>query len=184
MIKNCFLLIFLGLFLSGFCQDKEQWGIKAGFNYAELFGDDALPESDRKEGYSIGGYANFKLKQNLKLQTEAIWSLQGEKSKTSGRYKISYINIPVLLKFTNQKFYTEVGPQLGILTINSSKDIPPAIQLTNFETFEVAVCGGVGYQLFDDFAFGLRYWQGLTNLVNGMNLKNSVFYIGISYQIF
>lgn len=104
-----------------YAQDKEQaeekseaqYGLKAGINFAELWGEDALPESDRKVGYSFGVYASYKIAENLKLQPEVIWSLQGEDSKESGRYKISYINIPVMLKWSEDRFYYELGPQLG-----------------------------------------------------------------------
>ena len=68
-----------------FAQEKDkqgaEYGIKAGINFAELWGKDALPESDRKVGYSIGGYASYKISKGLKLQPEVIWSLQGESSE-------------------------------------------------------------------------------------------------------
>jgi len=85
-VKSIFLIfVILNLSLPGLVmaqeEEKEQYGIKAGINYAELFGDDAIPESDRKVGYSLGAYMSFKLNKHLKLQPELIWSLQGEKSE-------------------------------------------------------------------------------------------------------
>ena len=47
--------------------EKSTYGLKAGINFAELWGDDALPESDRKVGYSVGAYASFKLSKDLKI---------------------------------------------------------------------------------------------------------------------
>ncbi len=137
-------LLFLSLAFQGFAQDsdKTQYGIKAGINFAELIGDDAIPESDRKEGYSIGGYMNFKLSKTLKLQPEVIWSLQGEESKSNGRFKLSYINIPVMLKWVEGDFYSELGPQLGIITISSTESVPESLALDNFETFELAFNAG------------------------------------------
>lgn len=164
--------------------DKEQYGLKAGVNFAELWGEDALPESDRKVGYSFGVYGTFKLSKKIKLQPEAIWSLQGETSKKSGRYKITYLNIPVMFKWVDEKFYFEAGPQLGLLTINTSKSIPKELQLNNFETFDFTFNIGLGYKIWDDWIIGLRYGQGLTNLVENRDLKNSVFYLGIAYSVF
>lgn len=173
-----------------FAQEKEiakqgaEYGIKAGINFAELWGKDALPESDRKVGYSLGAYASYKLSKELKLQPEIIWSLQGEDSKESGRYKISYINIPVMLKWSEGKFYYELGPQLGVLTINTAKSVPDELKLENFETFDFSVNAGLGYKLAEDWAIGIRYCQGLTNIVSARDLKNSVLYLGLAYRIF
>lgn len=186
------LLLFLGLTnpFPTYAQDKEkagheaEYGLKAGINFAELWGKDALPESDRKVGYSIGGFASYKISKNLKLQPEVIWSLQGEKSEQSGRYKISYVNIPVMLKWYEGKFYYELGPQLGLLTINTAKSVPDELKLENFETFDFSVNIGLGYQLAEDWALGLRYGQGLTNIAKGRDLKNSVVYLGLAYRIF
>ncbi len=135
-------------------------------------------------GYSFGAYASFKIAKDLKLQPEVIWSLQGEKSENKGRYDISYINIPVMLKWTEGRFYTELGPQLGLLTINTSKSVPEEIQLSNFEIFDFSINVGLGYEVFEDLSLGIRYMQGLTNLVQDRNLKNSVIYLGVAYQIF
>ncbi len=176
----------LGLISEANAQDdnKVQYGIKAGINFAELFGDDAIPESDRKIGYSFGTYASFKVSKDFKIQPEIIWSLQGEKSEKKGRYDISYINIPILFKWINKQFYTELGPQVGMLTINSSKSVPDDIRLDNFETFDFSAVAGIGYTFAPDWSIGVRYCQGFTNLVQGKDLKNSVIYVGISYRIF
>lgn len=164
--------------------DSDQYGIKAGVNFAELFGVDAIPESDRKIGYSFGIYATYKINSSLKIQPELIWSLQGEKSDKKGRYDISYLNIPIMMKWSEGRFYSEIGPQVGLLTINTSKSVPDEIRLTDFETFDFSVVAGVGFQIDEELAIGMRYVQGLTNIVQGRDLKNSVIYIGLSYWIF
>jgi len=163
---------------------KEQYGIKAGINFAELWGEDALPESDRKIGYSIGLYGAYKISKEWKIQPETIWSLQGENSKKSGRYKISYVNIPIMFKWAKKNFYAEVGPQFGFLTINTSKSVPDSLKLENFETFDFSFNAGVGFVFLEDWSFGLRYTEGITNLVRGRDLRNSVIYLGISYRLF
>lgn len=185
-LASCFFTVFMGFAqdYSKSSDEKENYGIKAGINFAELWGEDALPESDRKVGYSVGAYASFKIANDLKIQPEIIWSLQGEDSKESGRYKISYINIPLMLKWTEGRFYSEFGPQIGILTINTAKSVPEELKLENFETFDFSLNVGIGYEIFDDWGICLRYCQGLTNIVAGRDLKNSVLYLGISYRVF
>lgn len=88
-----------------------------------------------------------------------------------------------MLKWTKGDFYTEFGPQIGLLTINTSKSVPDSIRLDNFETFDFSINAGLGYQLWDDWQIGLRYVQGVSNLVRNRDLKNSVFYFGIAYRI-
>lgn len=175
-----------------FAQDKEngnekddaKYGLKAGINFAELWGEDALPESDRKVGYSFGVYASYKISKKWRFQPEVIWSLQGENSKESGRYKISYINIPLMFKWKNKKFYTEAGPQLGILTINTAKSVPDDLRLENFESFDFSLNAGLGYEIFEDWSIGLRFIQGFTNIVKGRDMRNSVIYLGIACKLF
>jgi hypothetical protein len=153
-------------------------------NFAELWGTDALPESDRKVGYSLGAYAAFKVSKVLKLQPEMIWSLQGEQSQENGRYKISYINVPLMLKRTEGKFYTELGPQLGFLTLTTSKSVPDHLQLENVETIDFSVNAGLGYEWTEDWYIGIRYCQGLTPVVADRDLRNNVVYLGIAHRLF
>jgi hypothetical protein len=143
-----------------------------------------LPESDRKVGYSFGVYASYKISKESKIQPEVIWSLQGEKSKESGRYKISYINVPIMFKWKSKFFFTELGPQIGLLTVNTAKSVPDDLRIENFETFDFSLNAGLGYELFEDWSIGVRYVQGVTNIVRGRDLKNSVIYFGVSYRIF
>lgn len=172
------------LFAQDIEKQKEEYGIKAGVNFAELWGEDALPKSDRKVGYSFGVYASYKISKGLKLQPEVIWSLQGQSSEESGRYKISYVNIPLMLKWSEGKFSYELGPQLGVLTVNTAKSVPDELKLENFETFDFSVNVGLGYKLAEDWAVGIRYCQGLTNIANGRDLRNSVLYLGLAFRIF
>lgn len=165
-------------------KNEANYGLKSGINFAELWGKDALPESDRKVGYSFGVYASYKISKEWKFQPELIWSLQGENSKASGRYKISYLNIPLMFKWKHKHFYTEVGPQVGLLTINTAKSVPEELKIENFETFDFSLNAGFGYEVFEDWSFGVRYIQGVTNIVRGRDLKNSVLYLGISYRVF
>lgn len=164
--------------------EGEQYGLKAGINYAELWGEDALPASDRKVGYSFGVYGAYKIAKDWKVQPEVIWSLQGADSQESGRYKISYINIPVMFKWKSDRFYTEVGPQLGVLTISTAKSVPDELRLDNFETFDFSVNVGIGYEIFEDWSIGMRYIHGVTNIVRGRDLRNSVIYFGIAHRLF
>jgi hypothetical protein len=89
-----------------------------------------------------------------------------------------------MLKWKQGKFYYELGPQLGLLTINTAKSVPNELKLENFETFDFSVNAGLGYKLAEDWVVGIRYCQGLINIANGRDLKNSVLYLGLAFRIF
>ncbi len=191
LIKSTLAVAGVLLFIDAFSQvpdsgvkHNDHYGIKGGINFAELWGEDALPESDRKVGYSFGAYAMYKISEELKLQPEVLWSLQGEQSKENGRYKISYINIPIMLKWKQAKFYTELGPQLGLLTISTSESVADELRLEDFETFDFSINVGLGYEVLEDWSVGVRYVQGITNIVRGRDLRNSVIYFGVAYRLF
>lgn len=178
---------FLLLSLRSEAQTKSlEYGLKAGINFAELYGADAIPESDRKVGYSAGFYGKLSLQKELNVQLELLWSLQGEEGGSEGRYKVSYLNLPFLLKWHDQEsgFYSELGPQLGFLVINSSKNLAPELAVKELERLEVSLALGAGYKIDADWSVGLRYIQGISPLIAGKELYNSVLYLGFSYFLF
>lgn len=89
-----------------------------------------------------------------------------------------------MLKWVEGDFYSELGPQLGIITISSMESVPESLALDNFETFELAINAGIGYEVFEDWTISLRYSQAVTNIIQGLDIKGSVFYVGIAYRIF
>ncbi|MCH7408570.1 PorT family protein [Belliella sp. DSM 111904] len=186
-MKVIYLVIFFALIqcttLNAQEGSKYQMGIKGSINFSELIGFDAIPDRDKKVGYSFGLYQNFKIKENFKLQTEVVWSLQGAEDKVKGRFNIAYINIPLLLKWEHRDFYLELGPQVGILTINSGKIEVGDQVIHDFDTIDWLANVGIGYKLAPDWYLGFRWSRGLSNLLDGMHLKNSVFSIGFSYRL-
>lgn len=89
-----------------------------------------------------------------------------------------------MLKWIEGRFYTEFGPQAGLLTVNTAKSVPDELKVENFETFDFSVNVGAGYEIARDWSIGIRYCQGLSNIVADRDLKNSVIYLGISCAIF
>ena len=92
-------------------------GIKVGVNFAEFWGKDALPEKRYKIGYSAGFYLGIPIKKGFSFATEFIWSLQGDDTKKSGTYFLSYFNVPATFKWKKKKWFLEFGPQLGFLVL-------------------------------------------------------------------
>lgn len=58
------------------------------------------------------------------------------------------------------------------------------LALDNFEIFELVVNVGIGYEVFEDWMIGFWYLQVVINFIEGLDIKGSVFYVGIVYWIF
>jgi hypothetical protein len=166
-------------------QNEWAYSLKGGINFAELVGDDALPLSRRKVGYSLGFAVSMPLKKGFYFSPEFLWSVQGESSESNGKYTLNYLNVPLLLKWKEKKFYSELGLQMGFITISSEDGVPEEYQLEeDLESFELALNAGVGYAIFEDLSIGLRYTHGITTIVEGYEIWNSVIYVGIAYKVF
>jgi hypothetical protein len=75
-------------------------GPKAGINISNYTGGDIKSKS--RVGYHIGGLLNFGIGSVVSFQPEVLLSTQGAKIENNGfrqEFKISYITVPVLLKF-------------------------------------------------------------------------------------
>lgn len=70
-----------------------------------------------------------------------------------------------------------------MLTINTAKSGPEDLRLDNFDTFDLSMNVGIAYEIFESWTLGRRCCQGLTNIVADRDLKNSVIYCGLAYQI-
>lgn len=162
-------------------------GVKAGLNLANITGSDANGFKTHAN-FHVGGLVNIPVSGGFSVQPELIYSGQGAKEEfegESGKVNLSYINIPVLAKYTfNGGFYAETGPQLGFLVSakekigGQSQDIKDQIKSSDF-----AWGIGVGYQSEAGFGGGVRYNYGLGKLDKNSNSKvyNSVIQIGVHY---
>ena len=68
-------------------------------------------------GFHAGGFVSLFVWNNLAIQPEVLFSPEGalaDNGIKKSDYNISYVNIPVMLKYRfNTYFYLEAGPQVG-----------------------------------------------------------------------
>jgi hypothetical protein len=163
-------------------------GPKAGLNISNYTGGDI--ESDALVGYHLGGILNFGFGKVFSLQPEVLFSTQGAKVRngsTKSDFKISYVTIPVMLKFKSSAgFYFEVGPQVGFRT---SSNIPDQT-IDNFaKNLDLAAAAGIGYQSPIGLGLGVRYVAGLSKVGDfsgqpiNPDFKNSVIQASIFWAI-
>lgn len=99
-------------------------GVIAGVNATQVAGDGY--SGFNKAGINVGGFADFDVSEKLNLQFEILYSQKGSRRnpKTSEGdtefflLRMDYIEVPVMLRFENNKFTYEAGVYFGQL-INS-----------------------------------------------------------------
>ncbi|MGQ1891112.1 porin family protein [Thermophagus sp. OGC60D27] len=174
---------------------QAQFGIKAGVNISNYGGDDG-DGMDSRLVPLFGGFARFNLSDNMSFQPELLYSMKG--AKGSGEVeginvdvteKLSYIDVPLMLKFyVSEGFNFQAGPQLSFLLSAEGEFKGGGVSVTEdykeyMKSVDFGLNLGAGYEF--DFGFGIdfRYNMGLTNIVDdgGGEIKNRAFQIGVSY---
>jgi hypothetical protein len=138
-------------------------GPKAGLNISNYTGGNF--NSKARIGYHVGGLLNFGFGSVFSLQPEVLFSTQGARIENNGfrqEFKISYITVPVLLKFKGQSgFYFEVGPQFGF---RSSQNIPDQTISHFSKNLDVSGAVGIGFQSNIGLGIGFRYIAGISKV--------------------
>jgi hypothetical protein len=168
-----------------------QPGIKAGVNISNFTGGNFnTVENNTLVGFHAGGLIRFKFDKIL-LQPEVLFSTQGAKLKdslTESDYKISYINVPVMLQYeTDGGFYVEAGPQFGF---KINENIPNST-IENFaKSTDVSIALGLGYISKIGLGIGGRYTIGVSKVGDfdasdiDPNFKNSVIQFSLFWVFF
>lgn len=172
------------------------FGVKAGItgsNMKASAGGVSISMST-KIGYYAGVIADLNVAENFSVQPELYYSLLGAKAKNGssggvdfegGKDDLSYVNLPVLLKYHNEGFGVFLGPQIGVLVAakaksgGESEDIKDQLKSTDFSGIL-----GASYTLSNGFGIDARYQLGFGNIAKeaeGGSLKNNGFMVGFHY---
>ena len=190
MKKNILFLLLLASTAS-FAQHFEL-GAKAGVNISNFSG--ASNEADLKAksliGFHAGGFVSLFLGNNFAIQPEVLLSTQGAKLEQTGSetdYKLTYINVPVMLKYrSNGGFYLEAGPQIGF-KVNEKVD---GTSEDFAKSTDLSIAGGLGYHSPIGLGIGARYTAGLSKLgdfnasTTKPDWKNGVIQVSLFYTLF
>ena len=169
-----------------FVDNSPLFGVKGGYNYANLQGSPAENTSfSAIHSLYVGGFLEIPLGTIFSVQPEIHFSRQGAKWQTTlpngGTYttkmRMDYINIPVFanLKIT-EKFTFQIAPQVGFLVtppdIWSETPIfngKKTIEKTAFSSFYFALAFGGKYSFSEKYFIDLHYTTSLTNVFNKDN---------------
>lgn len=191
-MKKVLIAILVLMMASTSFAQRYSVGAKGGVNFSNFTGGD-FKDVDKKMlvGFHLGGYLNLGFGDNLSLQPEALFSTQGVKIKDAGEetdLKVSYINIPVLLKYKSDGgFYIEAGPQVGFKV---SEDVGDNSMEDFAKGLDLSLAGGLGFQSKGPFGIGARYTAGISKVGDfdagaiDPDFKNSVIQVSIYFKLF
>ncbi|MBO6211751.1 porin family protein [Algoriella sp.] len=179
-------------------------GVKGGLNFPTLSGDSRQLMGDQtkfRTDFYVGGYANYKITDQISFQPELLYSKQGAGIKTTDNSNTKIvthnINIPLMGRYEIMEgLNLEFGPQLGFLVSAKAKSeegkTDTKVKITdNFKTFDFGLNFGAGYKVTDELEINARFTKGLSNINNvfpeGMNnnykITNTYFSIGVAYKL-
>ena len=217
-MKRNDLLFFIALAIITFTasaqESKSSYGIQAGTNYASYTPRFPNPNTQDisyagKIGLYIGGFINFKITEQIRIQPSLLFASQGSKFKNENvevrqnfdepatefdfEFNIieSTIVLPVVAQnYLSQKFYIESGPQVGYIFSLKDKSVGDTIpgtqddgsgNLPNNDKLDLGLLVGFGYKLNANFGLNSRYYFGVIARNNG--LKSSILNLGIEYSL-
>jgi len=175
-------LFLLGASLLVASPAHAQFGLRAGGNLLRLaLADDTLSASSRL-GYQVGLFYQIPLSQRWSLVPEVQFSREREQISSSldrleikYQVRFSYLNLPVLARFTMGSVYVEAGPQFSWLvggrgegaTTFDNTTISQIGQATTdvYRRFNAGPCLGLGVKLPAGLDLSVRAYQGLGNSI-------------------
>ncbi len=193
-------------------KSDTSFGIQVGTNLARYTPRFPVPSTEDvrytgKIGFYAGGFVNFKICEQLRIQPSLLFASQGSKFKNENveirdnDFNVSRLDfgtnivestiiLPVVLQiYLGEKFYIEAGPQIGYIISLKDKnvgDILPGTgnsgseNLSNNDKLDLGLLVGFGYKLNKKLGLNSRYYFGVIERNNG--LKSSVLNLGIEYS--
>jgi hypothetical protein len=207
-----------------YAQDKINIGVKGGINIASMsnvgsasasFGSSSSSNKNKPRILPhFGIYSEIKVNDVFSFQPELLFSMKGysneakaingftsSSSETNNKLALSYIDIPLQMRFNFNKFHILAGPYIGFLVAatyktnseviigsSSSKSESKSTSKENFNSPEAGIYLGAGYELENGLSFGARWCRGLSDVTDnnstaGNNNSNSVFQISLGYKL-
>ncbi len=161
-----------------------------------------------RTGFFAGGYASIPVASNFSIEPGIYYSQKGYAVQGSFNVKgaaflsagakaqldMSYFDVPVLAKVNVSGLQIFAGPQvsylasanlhttagaLGFNFVNSTMDAK-----NQFNQWDVALTGGIGYQFANGFSVSAAYDHGLSKVDKGQNFNayNRAVKVGFGYR--
>ena len=208
-MKKILILLILLQMTSIINAQKNQFGFKAGINFASLSSNDNSQQKSLQSqiGFNAGVLVEIPISEKFAVQPELFYSRQGASfgslnggygqtfNNTSSSFVLNYFNLPVILKYkVDKNTYLEFGPQLGFLvsaSLDSDSYKSSASQTVSklFNDIDFGLNIGIGIPIAKDLILNGRYSLGLTNIWknadanDNFTLKNRVISAGLIFIV-
>lgn len=162
--------------------------------------------TNSKTGFYGGGFVSIPVSEQFSIEPGLTYSQKGYEMKGSfgikgtdlvgakSQLNLNYVEMPVLAKANISGFQVFAGPQvsylananlhttagaLGFNFINDRRDVKD-----QFNQWDVALTGGVGYQFSNGFSVNAAYDHGLSKLNSGQSLEayNQSVKVGVGFR--
>ena len=169
------------------------WGVKGGFNFADIGGEEA--DNAMKTSLNVGVYGQKHFNAFWNLRIELLFSGQGHGAKTDLDNKLNLLclNLPVMVEYAPAfNWGLHAGFQPGLILSAKAKFEGSSIDVKEqFNTIDMALVAGGSYYLMDKkLGITVRYNHGFTSLSKSTDLVpdpqsryNRVIQIAVSYMI-
>lgn len=182
------------------CASDNSFGVKAGFNLSNIYGEDA-GNTSQLPGLMAGCYATLNILSSLNIQPEVCFSQKGWEVTVNNSYisyycksRINYLEVPILARLSfgdPTKVFILAGPYFAA-RVGSSAEITINNQ-TSEDDFNGAITStdnglvfGLGAKLKNRITIEARYSPGLKSIDKSalsLEYKNSSFYLLVGYDI-
>jgi hypothetical protein len=174
----------------GGADHNSGFGIKAGFNYADVRGRHSLNNAKSRKTYHVGAYSQFSITNRFSVQPEVIYSRKGFEGDPV--HKFDYIDVPLLFVYNFfDNVGIHVGPQASLLMTVKEGD-SEINKAADFQSLDYGLVGGIEAK-FLIFRTGARYNLGMREIYkdnfmrNGQaanDVRNGVFqvYVGVGFN--
>jgi hypothetical protein len=171
-------------------QAQIKFGLKGGLNIANIGGSD-VDDNKAKIGFYLGGLLEATIQDNISIQPELLYSVQGygvELAGDDGKVNQSFLLIPVMGKYTfGSGVFVETGPQLGfLLSAKYKRDGDSENAKDDFKKSSFSWNFGLGYNnLAPNLGANVRFNLGLSRIDEDGDAQAfyRVFQIGVYYML-
>lgn len=194
MKKLVCTLAMISLVSAGIYAQGISGGLKGGLNLSnqDLEG---FVDTKMKIGFHVGAFATIMFTENMGLQPEILYSVQGSEIDEDGAdatFNVNYLTVPVLFRYNiNEMIHLHAGPQIGFLM---KAEVEADGDTEDFDDYftgtDIAGAVGGGVDLPMGLGFGARYIFGLSNVLDYEDAadeytwKNNNIQIFVSYKLF
>lgn len=196
-------MLFFGTLLIAFAaQGQSRIGLKAGINLANQTKRMSLPQQPATKrdtrmftGYQCGVFYKAKLSDKLSLSAEPAFSVIGSRmtfftsnvTSYDTREKVGYIELPLAVQYSMNRFYFGVGPGIGIKLFSKLVGFEGAsFDISDYKSIDVAGNIVAGFALLKKIDLNVRYSHGFTNIIKDpgyARTKNRSFSFSVLYYL-